>query len=176
MTAPGKLAHVVPRPGRIEAMVNSYCTALDAWAAFRNDLLAFVTYDEEHHRMAFINTSAPEPPSEHASGLDHVPFTCATPDELLEVYIRLRDLNVHPAWCVNHGLHRSMYYAEPDRNQVERQIDNFATPGDLRAWFMTGAFATNPIGVDYDPEILAARLAAGDPVEELVKQGSAGPR
>lgn len=173
MTAPAKLAHVVLRTGRIDEMVEWYCTVLEAHAVFRNDFLAFVTYDDEHHRLAFVNNGATEAPSPRASGLEHIAFTYATLDDLLGTYTRLRGLGIAPAWCVNHGPTTSMYFADPDGNQVECQIDNFETAEDLRAWFRTGVFAKNPIGVEYDPEVLVARRAAGDSIEELVKQGSA---
>ena len=57
--------------------------------------------------------------------------------------------------------------------QVELQIDNFASDEELQAWMRSGAFAKNPIGVEFDPEVLAARLERGDPLAELIQQGSA---
>ncbi len=33
------------------------------------------------------------------------------------------------------------------------------------------AFAKNPIGVGFDPDVLVKRYENGDPVEELLKQG-----
>ena len=37
----------------------------------------------------------------------------------------------------------------------------------------SGAFKRNPIGVEFDPDVLCARFDRGDPVAELVQQGSA---
>jgi hypothetical protein len=62
-----------------------------------------------------------------------------------------------------------MYFADPDGNHVELQYDNFATDGELQAFFDSGAFAANPIGVEFDPEELVRRFQAGEPVEQLVK-------
>jgi hypothetical protein len=61
-----------------------------------------------------------------------------------------------------------MYYHDPDNNQVELLVDNFATTADGQA-YMRGRSATdkNPVGVVYDPEELAQRVQAGLRVEEL---------
>jgi hypothetical protein len=61
-----------------------------------------------------------------------------------------------------------MYYRDPDGNRVELQIDNFATAAEGEAWMRSAAFADNPIGVELDPDDLAARFRAGVPVAELV--------
>lgn len=58
----------------------------------------------------------------------------------------------------------------PDGNQVELQVDNFPSAETLAAWFRSGAFARNPIGVTFDPERLLARYRAGEPMAELVKR------
>ena len=85
----------------------------------------------------------------------------------------LKATGIEPHWCINHGPTTSLYYRDPDGNQIELQIDNFTTQADLDAFFSSGAFAENPIGVEFDPEALLARFERGDPVEELIVQGSA---
>ena len=52
----------------------------------------------------------------------------------------------------------------------ELQIDNFETPEEAREFFESDAFAENPVGVLFDPDELAARFEAGEPVAELVKR------
>ncbi|MBM4267574.1 MAG: hypothetical protein FJ144_13335 [Deltaproteobacteria bacterium] len=59
------------------------------------------------------------------------------------------------------------------RIQVELQVDNVATTDERMGWMRSGAFAKNPIGVEFDPDVLGARLDRGDPIEELFLQGSA---
>ena len=86
---------------------------------------------------------------------------------------RLKNLGIKPYWCINHGPTTSMYYRDPDGNQVELQIDNFPTIEELTGWMRSGAFAQNPIGVQFDPDRLCERYRRGDPIEELVQQGSA---
>jgi hypothetical protein len=55
---------------------------------------------------------------------------------------------------------------------VEFQVENFDTPAKLRGFMEADAFAKNPIGVRFDPAKLAARYENGDPLEELLRQGS----
>ena len=109
----------------------------------------------------------------HTGLLADLAHTYADLGSLLHTYVRLRDREIVPYWCINHGPTTSLYYRDPDGNQVELQIDNFETPEALEAWFLSGAFQENPIGVTFDPEKLLSRFENGDPIEDLVLQGSA---
>ena len=62
-----------------------------------------------------------------------------------------------------------MYYRDPDNNRVELQIDNFATPEELQAYFQSAAFAENPVGVTYNPEQLTRDYEAGVPMADLLR-------
>ncbi len=169
--APAKLAHLVFRTPRYDAMVKWYSTVLNTRTMFSDAMLTFLTYDEEHHRVAFINLPQLADLNPLSAGLDHVAFTYASLAELLQTYERLKGEGIEPAWCVNHGPTTSMYYSDPDGNRVELQIDNFATNEELDAWFHSGAFEKNPIGVGYDPDVLVRMWREGVPVETLVQQG-----
>ncbi len=170
MPSPAKLAHVVLKTGQLPAMVDWYCNVLQARVAFANDAVAFLAYDDEHHRVAFIGTGGGLRPTPSHTGLHHVAFTYATLSDLLATYVRLRDAGTGPFWCVNHGPTTSMYFEDPDGNHVELQIDNFATTAELEDWFASGAFDVNPIGTNFDPQELVERFEAGEPLSELVKQ------
>jgi catechol 2,3-dioxygenase-like lactoylglutathione lyase family enzyme len=175
---PTKLAHLVFQTNQIEPMRDWYCATLDAQVVHENHSLCFVTYDDEHHRIAFIDpgTLAPRAPilpgrlvdTAEPPGLHHVAFTYASMGAFLDNYVRLKALGIVPFRCINHGPTTSMYYRDPDGNRVELQIDNFATAQEGRDWLSTPAFAENPIGVEYDPDQLVARFRAGVPVAELV--------
>jgi catechol-2,3-dioxygenase len=52
---PRKFAHVVYRTRRFSQMLDWYKTVFDAQVQFESPAIAFVTYDEEHHRVAFLN-------------------------------------------------------------------------------------------------------------------------
>jgi hypothetical protein len=102
-----------------------------------------------------------------------VAYTLDSLEELLGTYKRLKAQDILPVWPINHGLTTSLYYADPDGNRVEFQIENLGTKEALQAYMRSDAFAENPIGVEFDPEKLLARYEQGDPVEELLLQGSA---
>jgi len=170
MASPTKLAHVVLRTAQMKAMLDWYVLVLDGRVAQEGEYLAFMTYDEEHHRIAFASTGASERPEDKHTGLHHVAFTYSTLGDLLGTYKRLKAHGILPTVTINHGPTTSMYYADPDDNNIELQIDNFETPEAATEFFESDAFAANPVGVLFDPDELAARLAAGEPVAELVKR------
>ena len=171
--SPAKFAHVVLRTLRLGELVSWYETVLGARAVFRNDFIAFLTYDDEHHRIALVQSPNFVPRPKDAIGLEHFAFTFAKLGELLQTYKRLSAKGIRPFWCVNHGPTTSLYYSDPEGNRVELQIDNFPDVAALTAWFASGDFAKNPIGVDFDPEKLLARWENGDLENELSRQGSA---
>ena len=51
---PVKFAHVVFRTPDLDRLVEWYCTVLNAHVAMKNDFIAFLTYDDEHHRVAMV--------------------------------------------------------------------------------------------------------------------------
>jgi catechol-2,3-dioxygenase len=171
--SPTRFAHLVLRTKRLSEVLAWYETVLGARIVFRNEFIAFLTYDDEHHRIAVVQNPAFADRAENAIGLDHFAYTLATLGDLLQTYKRLGAKGIHPFWCVNHGPTTSMYFRDPDGNAIELQVDNFPDSASLHAWFKSGDFAKNPIGVNFDPEKLLARWEKGDPEAELIRQGSA---
>lgn len=174
--SPARLAHFVLRTSRFKEMVDWYKTVLGAHAAFENDILAFLSYDEEHHRVAFVNIPDLEEQKEGVAGFHHAAFTFDSLSDLLATYKRLRDLGIKPIFPINHGPTTSMYYADPDGNQIELQVDNYDNIEDATAFFYSAAFAENPIGVEFDPEELLRRFEAGEDQEELKRRPDVGER
>jgi catechol 2,3-dioxygenase-like lactoylglutathione lyase family enzyme len=180
MTAPQKLAHVVFKTPRVNEMIDWYTTVLDAAVVFSDKRITFLTYDEEHHRIALIKVprllripGAVWKVHRKFYGVDHVAFTYGRLADLITTYRRLADTGIEPVWCINHGPTTSMYYEDPDGNRIELQVDNFATNQQLVGWLTGGGFAKNPIGVEFDPVVLERLAAAGTPTEVLSKRGSA---
>jgi len=167
---PKQLAHIVRRTARFEEMIDWYRTVLGAEVVYSDTMLAFLTYDEEHHRIAIAALPGLEEQSPAAVGTDHVAFTYATLGDLLYTYARLKGEGIEPFWCINHGPTTSMYYKDPDGNRVELQVDNMPTRDSVEVWMRSGAFAANPIGVIYDPDDLLARYRAGESFETLVER------
>jgi catechol-2,3-dioxygenase len=166
--APAKLAHFVIRTPRYAASVAWWKTVLGAQVRHENDFLTFLTYDDEHHRLAILFNPRLTENDRSAAGLEHVAFTYDDLDALLSTYERLLSEGISPIAPIHHGMTLSMYYADPDGNQVELQVD--AMTSHEATSFMAGdIFAANPIGVDFDPADLVARRRAGASVESLME-------
>ena len=176
MVSPSRFAHVVLRTSQFEAMVDWYTFVLNGTLAYKDDGIAFLAYDDEHHRVAFINIPGLKPQADGVAGVHHVAFTYDSLRDLLDNYARLRDVGILPVLPINHGPTTSLYYADPDGNQIECQVDNFATVEEAGKFFFTDAFATNPIGVNFDPEELRRRLLAGEDEATLKARPDSGPR
>ena len=55
--------------------------------------------------------------------MHHSAFEYASFDELNASYLRLREAGIEPGLCLDHGMTFSYYYADPDGNHVELQVD-----------------------------------------------------
>ncbi|KAK9422931.1 putative Glyoxalase/Bleomycin resistance protein/Dihydroxybiphenyl dioxygenase [Seiridium unicorne] len=174
--SPSKLAHVVLRTNKLAEMVKFYKDFLGSYSVFENEMLAFLTYDDEHHRIAIIGmpgTTAKEP---NSCGLEHIAFSFDSLSDLLLSYRQRRAKGILPEWPVNHGPTTSIYYKDPDGNRLETQVDNFENPDDATEFMKSKEFAINPIGTDFDPEELIARLEGGETEKALMKRVPSGPR
>jgi catechol 2,3-dioxygenase-like lactoylglutathione lyase family enzyme len=168
--SPAKFAHFVLRTGQIDKLAEWYGVVLGARIVFRDERLCFLSYDDEHHRLALIQVPGLAPRDPEAAGTDHVAYSYRDLGELLATYRRLKGHGIVPHWPINHGVTTSMYYRDPDNNRVELQIDNFATMDESHAYFTGPDFAENPIGVIFDPEQLIRDYEAGVSFEDLVKR------
>jgi catechol 2,3-dioxygenase-like lactoylglutathione lyase family enzyme len=167
--SPRKLAHVVLRTGsNFDAMVSWYCTVLGARVVFNAGRLIFLSYDDEHHRIAIAASEDLAERPRRATGLDHIAFTYEDVEALLTTYTRLKQVGILPFCCVNHGPTTSLYYHDPDKNRIELQVDNFADMTEATA-LMQEQFSINPVGVEFDPEEMLARLRSGANPDELVR-------
>ena len=169
---PAKFAHVVYRTRRFEEMLRWYQTVFDAELQYQNPAIAFLTYDDEHHRFAFANMSVLQPEETEIDrrgsiGVDHVAYTYASLPELFENYAQLKELGIMPYWCIHHGITVSMYYADPDGNQMEFEVDSYASNDEANA-FMHERFKDNPIGVEYNPDDWLAQMRAGAPPSDFL--------
>lgn len=163
-----KFAHVVFQTGQPQQMRDWYCTVLDGHVVYQDEALSFITFDEEHHRVALIHPPVPlERRKPDTAAMHHVAYTFESIDDLLARYAQLRDQGVTPAVCIAHGVTTSMYYRDPDGNMVELQIDRFAKPEDATAYMLGPEYAADSVGPGFDPELLLAARRDGASVEEL---------
>jgi len=172
---PAKLAHVVLRVSDLPRSRAWYMTVLQAWPAFENDMLAFMTYDDEHHRIGLVARPSLGQADDEKAGLEHIAFTFTTLAQLLATFRRLKDAQILPYWAINHGPTVSLYYKDPDGNRIELQYDVFDRQEDLQAFFDGGAYVENFMGIRFDPEALIARYESGEPLASLTARPSLPP-
>jgi catechol-2,3-dioxygenase len=170
--SPAKLAHVVLRTRtNFEAMCQWYGVVLNARMVFNAGFIAFLSYDDEHHRIAITQDPGLAERAPRSAGLDHLSFTYATLDDLLATYERLKQIGILPFCPVNHGPTTSLYYVDPDNNRVELQVDNF-TDMDAAKAVINATFGVNPIGEEFDPDDYLARRRAGESIDSLLRPSS----
>lgn len=167
-TAPAKLAHIVYKTSRYEKMIEWYQVVLEAEIMSASDLVTFLTYDDEHHRIAVANMPGLAARPFQSAGVEHCAFTYACLEDLLATYERLKLQDITPYWTINHGPTLSFYYRDPDNNQIELQIDIFESNEKINAWLAQSDFTSNPIGVTFEPEALIARYRAGETTDSLL--------
>ncbi len=56
-----KSVHVVHRARRFKEMLHGYKIVSGAKVQYENSAVAFLTYDDEHHRFAFANMAVLQP-------------------------------------------------------------------------------------------------------------------
>ena len=169
---PKSLAHVVYRTRRLADMLAWYRTVFGAKVQHQNPAMSFLTFDDEHHRFAFLDLSVidPEgadPDAKTWTGVDHLAWTFASLDDLFEAYAHCKANGIEPYWCVHHGLTVSMYYADPDGNQMEFQVDAFDSADECNAYISGPPFEVNPVGVEFDPEAWLAAVRDGASLDDF---------
>lgn len=171
MTKPSKFAHVVYMTRRYDEMIDWYRKVFEADVVHRDPALAFLTYDDEHHRFAFANLDILKPGGDGGRGdvgVNHVAYTYPSAGALMDVYKRLKAEGIAPYWPIHHGTTLSLYYADPDGNRMEFQVDH-GTVADAVAYMKSEAFGANPIGIVYDPDELLALYESGASEAELMR-------
>ena len=58
---PQRFVHVVYRTRRFQALLDWYAAVFNAQVRHQNPALAFLSYDDEHHRFAFVNLAVLQP-------------------------------------------------------------------------------------------------------------------
>ena len=173
MASPIKFAHIVLRTAQYPEMVAWWTDFLEAEVRHGNDFISFLSYDDEHHRLAIANMPHLQPRDKKSAGVEHFAFTYATLDDLFAHYERMKAKGVSPYWTINHGMNFSAYYRDPDGNQVETQIDCMSVEDSI-SFMDSEAFAANPIGIDVDFERLIARRRSGEGVSTIIDYATAG--
>jgi catechol-2,3-dioxygenase len=156
--------HVNLKTTRLQEMIDFYALLVGARVIHQDALGAWLTNDRANHRVALLAFPdfADDPDKERHTGLHHTAYEYASFADLDASYLRLKDAGIEPAFCLDHGMTLSYYYADPDGNHVELQIDAFGDWAWSKAWMKNSAdFKADPIGKFVDPDAIAADHAAG---------------
>ena len=167
---PSRFSHLILQTPRFEEMTAWYKTFLSAKPMFENAVVCFLTYDEEHHRIMIGNNPNATPRDPKAAGVVHFAYAVETLDDLVHYYLRLKAAGIEPENCINHGFTTSLYYRDPDRNEVEIAVDNYRDRESMNAWFATGAFDRNFVGHRFDPEEMVRLDREGVPEMQILQQ------
>lgn len=173
MASPIKFAHIVLKTSRYAQMLEWWKAFLEGEARHESEFISFISYDDEHHRIAIVNFPDLEDRSANACGTEHFAFTYASLDDLFGQYERMKSRGISPYWTINHGMTLSAYYRDPDGNQVETQFDSM-TMEQADAFMAGPLFAANPIGINVDFEKLIEQFRAGVSVETITNYATAG--
>ena len=65
---------------------------------------------------------------------------------------------IEPQRTTDHGSSISLYYADPDGNQIELKVDSLADNASQRAFLKSAEFKASPTGHPIDMDVFAASL------------------
>lgn len=131
MPSPSYFGHIhVFSDEKYEEMVDFYVKFFggEITAINPGNPMTFITYDDFDHRIVIMDVKGlgtkPERP---VVGYSHLAFGYQSLGEVLFIYKRMKAWGFpHPQWTVNHGNSTSFYYKDPDGNEVETMVDNYA--------------------------------------------------
>jgi catechol-2,3-dioxygenase len=184
-----KLAHYGLVTADLETMVDWYGQVLGMSINHRSKIpwiarvthqgppfsaFAFLSNDDMDHRLVLfeISGAAIDPEKRHHTCLQHVAFECATMDDLLGTYLRLKDSGIAPLWAADHGVGTSIYYEDPERNVVELFVNNYESTRAATEYLRT---ARPGMPAQIDPaKLVAARGEAGASPWDLHERAMAG--
>jgi catechol-2,3-dioxygenase len=170
-----QIGHFGLRTKDVDRAIEWYGRAFAADVRFRNEFAAFMSFDDEHHRFVIWDDGETEDKPASAAGVDHIGFMCSDPHQLAEQYDRLSSVGITPAVSVNHHFTLSLYYRDPDGNEVEISCDNLPSKSAAAAFMASEAMAEAMVppffGAEFDPEELLRQHRSNEPTETLARIG-----
>jgi catechol 2,3-dioxygenase len=174
---PPAFHHVNLKTTRLQEMADFYRELVGAEVVFQDEVGAWLSNDAANHRIALLAfpNFVDDPEKETHTGMHHSAFEYSSFEDLNASYLRLKEAGITPALCLDHGMTFSYYYADPDGNNVELQVDNFGDWAKSKKWMRASAeFKANPIGQFVAPELVAADHAGGMSFDEIHAKAMAG--
>ena len=190
--SPDDFHHIAFKTTNYKNMINFYKNLFGCEPLYQSDLITFLAYDDEHHRIAIANTSDvlnklnfiqkivmklkiflnKKIPS--IEGLDHISYRINPIEKWFDFYFKAKERGLSPLWTVNHGWISGIYYRDPDNNLVEVFFEHFSTAEEFKE-NISPDFEDEPIGTNMDIEVLYEMFKSGADFSELIKKGNTVP-
>ena len=190
--SPDDFHHIAFKTTNYKNMINFYKNLFGCEPLYQSDLITFLAYDDEHHRIAIANTSDvlnklnfiqkivmklkiflnKKIPS--IEGLDHISYRINPIEKWFDFYFKAKERGLSPLWTVNHGWISGIYYRDPDNNLVEVFFEHFSTAKEFKE-NISPDFEDEPIGTNMDIEVLYEMFISGADFSELIKKGNTVP-
>jgi catechol-2,3-dioxygenase len=180
-----KLQHYGLTTSNLDAMIDWYRKVLGMTVNHRSEArggmqrgpfssAAFLSNDEVNHRMVLFEMSglSPDPDKHRHTRVQHTAFEYGTLDELLGTYLRLKALGILPLLAADQGVQMVLYYADPDQNIVEVNVNNYGNE-----WTATEHVKSAPsmaVMAHFDPGKVIEARKAGASHWELHQRAAAG--
>jgi catechol 2,3-dioxygenase len=129
---------------------------------------AWSSNDRANPRITILSLSGVtvEPRQSERQHSKRITFECATLDDLLAAYLRLKRLDIEPLLTLHFGASIAFFYEDPDSNSVELRLQNPVPSHQLHR------SGTQPLAKYVDPEKMPAARAVGRSIAELQQHGS----
>ena len=168
------IAHYGIRTRQLKEMIGWYKTFFEGEVLYENEYAVFMTFDEEHHRLVLWTDEDTKEKAKNIAGVDHVGIGLSGFADLVAAYERLKAEGITPFLPVNHRFTTSLYYHDPDGNEVELSVDNFPTKEECSDFVKSEKMReilVPPFGDVFDPDELARAFHQGASDEELARIG-----
>ncbi len=128
MIHPQRIAHVVLKVRDLERSRKFYTEVLgmQVMKDVSEINAVFLSFNgQDHHEVALFQIGPQaEGPRMNQVGLLHVAFRLRSEEELRAAYQELKEKGVPVTFTVNHGVTKSVYFRDPDDNELEVYCDN----------------------------------------------------
>ena len=191
--APDDFHHIAFKTTNYEAMVSFYKKLFGCEPLYQSNMITFLAFDDEHHRIAIANTSGVlknlnfiqknimkfkiflnrKLPS--IEGLDHISYRINPIENWFDFYFGAKERGLEPLWTINHGWISGIYYRDPDGNLVEIFYEHWRNDQEFTEEVAKKGFPEEPVGTNMDIEVLYQMFKDGVSYEELVKKGNTVP-
>ena len=128
MIRPERIGHVVIKVRDLEQSKRFYrdVLGLELMGELAQPRIAFLAANRrDHHEIGLLEVGAEAgDPAPGAVGLVHIAFRLKSDAELIAAYHELKERGVRIHFTVDHGVTNSVYFFDPDGNELEVYADN----------------------------------------------------